>query len=666
RIVMYLLRYVTKGEQKDRINEIVKTQKYLEEYGYWHEYSLLLRDKFTEIDDSAKEFFINWVKQQKVDDVDDWKEWFKRAFEKDAEESDLIKYENQLRAKKLYLVRDCFSEQYTYYAKESGVDEQGLRPFSLVSKARFVDPTECSPITKEDLFKKTPEEVFEYVNNEENWNIERKPWQVNTPLEALLSAFNKVVEEKIDDYLQINLSEIMKLKPEFLTYFLRAIETSARTKEINKQSWERSIELGKCVVDKFSGSEDNTGNLMCILNIINIGFEKDPGGIDVNKKNIEAAWVVARTLVEYKYDGDLKMGEGVDPFTESINCVQGNAFKLVLRIAHRCKCNIEEYYMTSLTQRVQEVLEYIFDHARVPRIYSIYGVWFPTLLWLEKKWLGQHLDKIFDVEDPKIWDAVWGSYIVFGRLFKESFRLLVTSGKYSHAISQLNGEEKNGFRRDPNERLVEHLMIALFNGWPELDETNLLQQFHEKASAKRRGQAAGFLTTGFESLNNEPNKAINDRLQEYWENRLEAISRNPDENIDEAIAFTSWVKNSPFEPNVTFNLLSRTLELTGGKIGGRRDTAQYIEGICENARGNELIALKCLNNSMGDRRNIAISYSLYEDILKQFMDNVVQLPDDYKHVTDIRKEAIRLADAYGRMHIYDLRQHYEELTEKMK
>jgi hypothetical protein len=62
---------------------------------------------------------------------------------------------------------------------------------------------------------------------------------------------------------------------------------------------------------------------------------------------------------------------------------------------------------------------------------------------------------------------------------------------------------------------------------------------------------------------------------------------------------------------------------------------------------------------------MTLDFSLYEKELTEFMESIVQLPDDYPDVRDIHSEAIKLADAYGRKHIYEFSVVYEKLTEKV-
>jgi len=258
---------------------------------------------------------------------------------------------------------------------------------------------------------------------------------------------------------------------------------------------------------------------------------------------------------------------------------------------------------------------------------------------------------------------VWGAYMSWGQTNKKLFKFLAERGKYGQAVERIGRTTKYRHSKDPEERLVEHLMIAFFNGWIEFEDS-LLQRFFEKAPASLRGHAASFLTTGFETLKKEPDEETSKRLKWYWQMRLQTISGQALENLEETVEFVGWVKNSPIDSKETFKLLQQTLDLTGGKIGEYTSLDNFFDGVCEIAKGNELMALRCLNKAMNDQ-NMAMYFSMYEKELTSLMDSIVHLGDDYPDIKEIQIEAIKLADAYGRRHIYKFRGIYEELIKKV-
>ena len=66
------------------------------------------------------------------------------------------------------------------------------------------------------------------------------------------------------------------------------------------------------------------------------------------------------------------------------------------------------------------------------------------------------------------------------------------------------------------------------------------------------------------------------------------------------------------------------------KLGAGTNVWDFVQGICEIAKGHkghELMALRCLNKGVSDQE-MAMDFSLYEEELTEFMESVMELPDD--------------------------------------
>lgn len=398
-----------------------------------------------------------------------------------------------------------------------------------------------------------------------------------------------------------------------------------------------------------------------MLDVVRELLDSDELKEKIVKSDKHLVWEIVGPLIEYKYNPDAIIGEDTDPYTECINSVQGKAFELAVRFGIILKNEDGAAYEKDWSQKIVEILTYVLEEVAIEKVVCVFGVWLPQLYWLEEEWVRVNLDKIF--EDKK-WDAVWGSYVSWGRRYKKIFELLAERGKYGQAVEKIGSTKRYRHSKDPEESLVEHLMIAFFNGWIELGEP-LLERFFTQASAKLRGHAARFLTTGFKTVNEEggPEKEkVATRMKEYWNKRLAAIEKNWQENIEETVEFAGWVKDSLLEAKETLELLERTLKLTGGKVGRMRDAQEFVEGVCELGKGNELIALRCLKKAAADE-NMRTDWVIYEDRLVQFLGQIADLPGDYNDAGNIRTKAIEVVDSYGRLHPNKFREVWEKLRD---
>ena len=118
---------------------------------------------------------------------------------------------------------------------------------------------------------------------------------------------------------------------------------------------------------------------------------------------------------------------------------------------------------------------------------------------------------------------------------------------------------------------------------------------------------------------------------------------------------TGWVKDSLLEAGETLELLEQTLQLSKGKLGKLRDTRDFVVGVCELGKGNELIALRCLKLATAEE-NMRMPWALSDDRLTEFLESLAELGED------IRAEAVDVADAYGRLHPEKFLQVWEKLN----
>lgn len=248
RVEMYLLRFVPTGVETERTRKIISNKKYLEEPGYQYEYKPLLKDKFDEVPE-ARRVFEKWVDEQKVDDFDDWKEWFKKFKEREPTQEDLDKYEAGMKARELFLVKEKYQELYEKYKKESGLNDTELAPLRMVGEARFVSPMEGSPLSVEEMGKMKPIEVIRYLCEPSKWVVDReKERGFQTPEEGLEGTFKEDVKQRADDYAELSADKLMNLKPGFSSKYFYGLWEVTKEKKIQENSLVKVLGQAKAII----------------------------------------------------------------------------------------------------------------------------------------------------------------------------------------------------------------------------------------------------------------------------------------------------------------------------------------------------------------------------------------------------------------------------------
>jgi hypothetical protein len=650
RVEMYLLRFVPAGTEINRINKLIGNQKFIESPLYKYEHRRLLNDKFDEVSDATKKAFIEWVSQQKITDErkKEVEEWCQK---KNEELPDFEKWENQAKAKELYLVREKegFKEIYEKYKAKSGLNDTSLAPRPMIkSETEWISPEEGSSYPSEKMGKDSVNNVVNYLLEPKNYEGTEKVSGWGTAKEALAASFQTDIKKRPMDYLNIDLKKLESLDQEFLEKVFYGVSETVRDGSFKKEGWERLIDLACGIVEAKNKEKDWKECFLAILWVFHDGFGEESNRITFNEAIIRKLWFILKELTRYNYDERVESEE--DPIQRRLRSVQGGAFGQIVLLGIECKNNFATVFEDFLKKEMVKVFTFVSEEVKRSEVNCTLGYRFASIYWLDKEWVESNLEQIFD---EKMWDAIWGTYVTWGRPSPPCFKFLIEQGKYGKGIEKIGEKYKYKFRKNPDDGLVEHLMIGYFNGWINL-ESDVLKQFFKKASAELRGKAAEFLTTGFKSVKEEgkPYDEISERMRTYWKNRLVAIKDNPKENEKEAIEFTGWAEDSVLPAQETLGLLEQSLDLSGGKIGEMRDAKSFVEGISNLGKGYELLALRCLKKAVADK-NMNSPWSMIQEPLVKFLE---ELPEG------VRSEGREVADLYGRYNPDKFRGVWEKLS----
>jgi len=194
---------------------------------------------------------------------------------------------------------------------------------------------------------------------------------------------------------------------------------------------------------------------------------------------------------------------------------------------------------------VQEVLERHLDPRSDPSlaIRSVYGQWFPWLVYLDSRWARHNTQRIFPQDDEScaMLDAAWDTYVTFSDPYDEVFDIL--KAEYSHAVDRI-GQRTEATRHlaDPDERLGQHLMMFYGRDKLSLDEAgSLLRRFFATADDKLRGLTIQFIGRSLRDSGNLRAEIIG-RFRRLWEWRLDVMlgASSPQVHIVELSAFGWW------------------------------------------------------------------------------------------------------------------------------
>jgi len=292
---------------------------------------------------------------------------------------------------------------------------------------------------------------------------------------------------------------------------------------------------------------------------------------------------------------DMLVGGNTSPAILSLNCNRGKAMRALINYALRfARVKYAEQQGKEATfpnskrmePEVQQVLDNKLDKTKDASlaVHSVFGWYLPNLLYLDRKWSEESLQRIFPSEPAasEYWEAAWDSYIGYvGRLFTDLYRLL--RPQYLRAITNMEqGALTKPSRERPSGRVAEHLMLAYINDLEKLeDPEGLLIHFYRHAPDHVREHAVWFLWHVLQEQKPRKNDDLWLKLRRLWEVRV-AVVLEADASYEireELSGYAWWLKNTPENLGELYNLLEPIVPCLEVGTQGRH----FLEYLAEQA-----------------------------------------------------------------------------------
>ena len=170
-----------------------------------------------------------------------------------------------------------------------------------------------------------------------------------------------------------------------------------------------------------------------------------------------------------------------------------------------------------LTQRLNKSVE------PTVTVRSVYGHYFPNLVYLDRDWVIENLDKIFPLEEneSEYWWASWETYITFCDIFNDVYDIL--KERYRFALSRFsNDQDVSRSSHDDADKLSQHLMLLYLRGKESLaDDQSLIKELFRLAPSFVKARAINFIgwCIRFPAGKKGPIDLLR-RMEELWDYRI--------------------------------------------------------------------------------------------------------------------------------------------------
>ncbi|MFA5893990.1 MAG: hypothetical protein WC903_08540 [Candidatus Margulisiibacteriota bacterium] len=543
----------------------------LYDYEVYHEYMLLLKDKYGVLMPETKKQILDWVVEgpggEHKDDPGYVKHW---------QAKHLIMIKEQV-------LSDLQLSDYYPILKECESEFKKMEhPEHLTYKTSWVGPT--APLDREAIKNMAPDEILDYIKNK--FKPSGGHWQP-TP-EGLARILNDIVKENPAPYAAIAERFAEKcIYPTYISNLIRGLQDAWRGgKDFD---WKPVISLCELVSKVFdepvleNGMDDwDYGKITwtrgAIADLFDDAVKNDKHVIPdeyLPKIREILIFIIENDPNPMPEDETKYGGDNMDYVTYAINCTRGKAmealFQYALRYA-RIHANEDDEKGKGpfppgqrLEPEIKSFLEKRLKEETSPSVHSMYGRFFIHLYYLDQEWAKKLLadGQIFPMAEDKkvIWDADWQGYMFYSRFYEQIYKLL--TNHYEKAIKNL-GQTPPKKREPENDRLAEHIMIAYLWDFENLSSKDgLLNRLFEKAPIVVRQQAIFYIGSSLRQMKGNDPKSV----EEYWP-KLKALwtKRVKEVKDEELLGFIDWLEIAPENIDSLIDLIKASIQPSGGYL----------------------------------------------------------------------------------------------------
>jgi hypothetical protein len=541
---------------------------------FYREYRPLVKKYFGQLtsDEQAKTF--NWI--DKGPDVEALRAGWKRWTGKDATDEELAGYVKGWQRDRLAPLSAYLSGEWAQRYAKLVAELPSPQELEMLTNPKWGWTT---PKGADELRELSIDALVDYLKS---WSAPEPASPLGDSVEGLARAVGAAALSEPERFSR-EASRFVGLDPTYIRALLQAFWEAAQQKR--SLNWESVLELCAWVVQQPRSMPGERGRITeqdpdwgwtrkTLANLFLRGFSS--GAIPFEKRS--ECWRILEVLTDdpdpTPQDESSHNG-GRDPANYSINTVRGEAMHAVMSYSRWVYGNTTEttdganHSLRSFEEQpeVRTVIDKHLDPIVDPSaaIRSVYGQWFPWLVFLDPSWASSAVSRIFpsDEGSKDLHDAAWNTYIVYCPPSEQAFAIL--KEQYRRAIDRIEiPTDPDANRVAPDSRLAEHLMNLYWLGkLPGDDPDDLLALFYHKADPKLRQWALDFVGRSLRNTEEKIDPVILQRLQSLWAKRFQSIGTLAHTPADkkELAAFGWWFASRKFPDDWSLQQLLGVLKL---------------------------------------------------------------------------------------------------------
>jgi len=299
-----------------------------------------------------------------------------------------------------------------------------------------------------------------------------------------------------------------------------------------------------------------------------------------------------------------------DKSIDAVNNIRSRALESLIKFGLWVRREIPDDDVAEVTSILSDRLA---DNASIPLMppeYTMLGMLFRNLCYLNKDWVIKHLGKIFPQKNISIWRDVFGNYIRFNHPNTGVYRIL--ENEFAFAVDNLDCfTAKRMPGTDVIFELGKHLLIYHIWGlYPLRGDTSPLAKFYEKVENQSKCSLFDFAGRDITESGKGMNEAKIKRSIEFFNWRLE--NGDPEELAE----FSFWLEAKCLDPEWRLESYLKILDHVKKDRFGFYSEIKTLNTLSKNHLGLVMKCLLKITNFMEHREHFYIRIDDINSILE--------------------------------------------------
>jgi len=580
---------------------------------YRHEYCKLLTDNAGKFMGSELQKVLGWIENL------DYSKYYKDRTAKQLERITAYRKKEWLLS-----IKDNSKEAKKLYKQYNKVAPEEIRHPCFDTWSSGFQRINHSHLEDKDMFcKQSIVEIIKYIKDFDPDKIDKSPFDTNEDLiEGLADDLGNCIK---NNPLKFCNKVLLFNDFDYLHKYYIIYGFSRAWREKQKFNWANLFEFIEKILDEdFLKSKDKYKFWLIgeIANLIEYGTQKDDNSFDKNL--LSKAKEILFRLLKNK---DNETIDDDDWIHYVLNSPNGKVLHALVNYALR-------YGRLNSNQKVKwgkEVKEFFTNELEKDNNYSILvftilGQYLDNFLFLDENWVNTNFDKIFSIENEKLWEISVDGYFSYSTtVYKNMYNRFKDSGHLKKSISF-------AFKQDrTSEKIIQHITIAYMG---DFDDETIINILNSKKS-KHIIEIITFIWHGYRDKHSQEDLK---KIYILWDKIFDIFKKQTTNEAQEI--FSALCKWFVFIENIDKNNIDK-LKISA-KFSEKQHNNYFIT--------EELLRLvEKSHQYVGDIYLHMIENNIYPDYKKE------DIQETISHILrNDNKSAIQICSSYAQQGIYFL------------